>query len=124
VAMQVSPNSLVERIEKVSAAGTTNTFPSSLVKNRFRPSETGDAVKPSPPRVRRSEKRMLPAFASKEVNNSGGSSFIHFPPFSAHLCRCSEHSCTHFDKLCRRSNHLCPRQPICARPSTTCADAS
>ena len=47
--MQVSFRSLVEMVENFPSAGTTYTFPTSLAKKRLRPSETGDAVKPSLP---------------------------------------------------------------------------
>src|SRR5437879_1778098 len=49
VAMQVSPSRFVAVTEKFVPVGTTYTFPTSLVKYKRLPSDTGEAVKPSLP---------------------------------------------------------------------------
>ena len=67
VAMQISSSEFVAMMENFGPTGTTKTLPVSLAKKRFRPSETGEAVKPSLPLASRSLYLILPVLESKQV---------------------------------------------------------
>ena len=84
--MHVSCSSFDEVTENLSEAGTTNTVPSSLVKNRFLPSDTGEEVKPSGAVVRRSLYLISPVLASKQVKIPMSKHAKRKPPANMGVC--------------------------------------